>query len=48
MTMVLCIRRSSRTLAIKMGGFGRRSTALEVVEGVDLTGQTAVVTGGNR
>ncbi|WP_375423457.1 SDR family NAD(P)-dependent oxidoreductase [uncultured Friedmanniella sp.] len=28
------------------GAFGARSTALEVVDGIDLTGKTAVVTGG--
>ena len=28
--------------------FGARTPALEVIEGIDLTGKTAVVTGGNR
>ena len=28
-------------------GFGSRTTAAQVLEGVDLTGKTAVVTGGN-
>ncbi len=31
-----------------MAPFNRRSTALDVVEGIDLSGKTAVVTGGNR
>ena len=31
-----------------MAPFSRRSTALDVVEGIDLSGKTAVVTGGNR
>lgn len=29
-----------------MSGFGAQSTALEVVDGIDLTGRTAIVTGG--
>ncbi len=31
-----------------MAPFNRRSTALDVVQGIDLSGKTAVVTGGNR
>lgn len=38
---------NSRTPQRKTGsGFGRESTALEIVAGIDLTGKTAIVTGG--
>ena len=32
----------------RMSAFGKRSTAEEVTEGLDLSGKTAVVTGGTR